>query len=612
MFQEILAQAKQRTDRPPMRFKQGEVHWVIDLDEKGQHIKTTSLIRKVDKKQVGDQMFVPVVKRSNDINPNFFMEDAVKIFDSVKGKAFQELIKKCATDTNNPNAIAVDSFMDLGILGDVIPRSDLKPEHQIGFRVNGAYVFHDPELQKWWSKQLVNRNASVPIKGVCSITGEQADITHIGIYTVRMPGQEKQGMFFSSDAESTQHFQKKQNHNASVSEESFQLIIQEFQRMIDENRFIRVGNDLTIFVVGAGIDNDYDSNCSDPILSILEGPKNWKTYSPDYASYINTKKNITILAVVQKESRIRIVARFTDFEKFIGNVALWYDAVTVPGLKRTPGLNDIVANCFSESRTYTNGYIDYSKVNKIMNAGMMMSFLQAIYYNGDLPTNNFKELMSGINRWETFEEGRWILKITPLKRAAMKAYWVYSTPDREERVRRSKMPGDVDSVAFQAGKMFKLFNDIQAEYYRIQKMHSNYENNDKSAISRNITDIYFQNALRAPRQTFAQINMDMRQKYLGTLRNKNPKLYHFFEKQLAEMNLIVTGNLPIQFNINQSSQFILGYSTAIDEQYTQMENAKAEKERKANEKFLQEFSDVDPEDTNIQDYDGDEEDDDEY
>lgn len=154
------------TDLPPTGYQPTPIRYFIILDESG---KWLGLIDTADKEAKRGQSFLaPHVKKTSGVAARLLADNGEYVLGVARNDpkkpvkldrivqqfdAFRELAHACATETQVPQVIAVDTFLQTvepGIAPEWLP-ADFDASSNIGFRVGNTNPMDLAVVREWWS-----------------------------------------------------------------------------------------------------------------------------------------------------------------------------------------------------------------------------------------------------------------------------------------------------------------------------------------------------------------------------------------------------------------------------------------------------------------------------
>lgn len=164
MLLKRLVDYSQRIEPSPVGYLKMPIKWIIDLDLNGNFLGMVSTSSESGKRRDrGKEYLAPHVGKTSGIKSRLLAENGEYVLGIARDEknlkkakkrhqAFIEQIRRCADDTQEPNVIAVLSFLNKLPLAEHEIPEDFDPSDNATFRVEGIFPMHLDLIMKYWTK----------------------------------------------------------------------------------------------------------------------------------------------------------------------------------------------------------------------------------------------------------------------------------------------------------------------------------------------------------------------------------------------------------------------------------------------------------------------------
>ena len=159
-----LSEFSERLDLPPNLYSEGPVRYFINLDQDGRFLPPMNDTADPSSPRTrrGQRRLLPQVQRSAGIRPLLMADKADYTLGYVADEkragrvrdchtSYLELVERCAAETEEPDVLAVLSFLRNNPQAEVDLDESFDPSGIITFRVEGRIVIDNPEVQAFWA-----------------------------------------------------------------------------------------------------------------------------------------------------------------------------------------------------------------------------------------------------------------------------------------------------------------------------------------------------------------------------------------------------------------------------------------------------------------------------
>ncbi|MCS6805829.1 MAG: type I-C CRISPR-associated protein Cas8c/Csd1 [Acidobacteriota bacterium] len=208
MLLQQLRDYSERLELPPPMYLKTPITWLIELDVNGNFRGFVATEGKGGKKDRGKEYLAPHVARSSGVRAKLLADTGEYVLGIAREKsrperveechrAFVDLVRTCAKETNEPSVAAVLRFLESADLKALQLPGDFDPGDVLTFRVDGVMPIDLPSVKNFWASfatgQPDDQSASKPMQ--CLICGElRPAVKRLPIKIKRIPGGQTSGM----------------------------------------------------------------------------------------------------------------------------------------------------------------------------------------------------------------------------------------------------------------------------------------------------------------------------------------------------------------------------------------------------------------------------------
>lgn len=402
----------------------------------------------------------------------------------------------------------------------------------------------DEEIRRAWEKFLEEEKGA--IKGICLVTGKEAEITRIHSAIKGVQGAQSSGAaLVSFNAPAFESYEKEQSYNAPVGSYAAFAYTTALNYLLTQRDYVfRYGDTTIVFWAknGEAVYQDVFSWSLEPpkdnqetIRSVFQNLKAQRAIDVDGIE-LDENQEFFILGLAPNAARLSV--RFfhrSSFGNVLKNIQKHYARMNI----KRPSW---------EERDYLGvGGMLYETVNQkskdkspVPNLSGMV--LKAILENARYPENLYSNLMIRIRA----EQGR----VTWGRAAIVKAYLIrnHQLEKEDEFVELNQETNDTPYVL---GRIFAVLENIQEEA--------------NPNINATIKDRYFNSACANPASVFP-ILMRLKNSHVRKIERQKEWKKRFFEETLTEL-LGKIVEFPKRLTLEEQGRFILGYYHQVQKRF---------------------------------------------
>ena len=246
----------------------------------------------------------------------------------------------------------------------------------------------------------------------------------------------------------------------------------------------------------------------------------------------------------------RVMIRSYDegtYDALCMNLRTWYEdlAIDDPGYGKTyPKLFDVYSRLLKWS---TDKKKLKERIDKEL-SGIAPQILYAILHNFLLPDAASAKALAYIrsDMYSSTEDSK--TQNIPDKTACqfLKAWLCrrYRNQHKEAYIVKDKLNPESPSLAYQTGRLMAVYAALQ--------------NAALGSVNAGVVERYYTSACTSPALVMGKL-ATMAQYHLSKLKGDKPGLYHIYSKQLEEISCLIGAEIPKRFDLEQQSEFALGY-----------------------------------------------------
>ena len=553
---------------PELGYSQEKISFSVVLDKEGNLLQVKDIRIKPEKGKLRPRLLtVPKVKgRSGKNPPPYFLWDNTKYILGVEKstkkdeliadtldrfEAFKSYHSELECDDlgfqavlwflNKWSSTQVDSIENIEDILNDTGNLVFELDSEIG------YIHNRPKVKEFWSQMNDNKEG---IKGRCLITGKESNIapTHLlikGVYD----GQAAGSAIMSFNKNSFTSFQKKQNFNSPVGEDSaFAYTTALNYLLASKNQRIQIGDASTVFwtekkspielIFGKVLDQK-DDGYSDDVRSFLTAVQ-LGYFPPD----IDEEIPFYILGLAPNAARI--------------SVRFWHVS-TVGNMAETLGQHfrdlEIIKSNKERDPTFPGMWkilIETAVLHKTENipphlaGSLMRSVLMGERYPQSLLT-----MLIGRIRADGFAN---YIRCAMIKAILNRKNRLNKTPNYKEVT--VALDKESKSQGYLMGRLFAVLEKIQQEAI--------------PGANATIKDRYFGSASATPKIAFPQL-MRMTQNHISKIKKERPGRGVNLDKMIGEIvNLFKV--FPSHLSLDEQGLFTIGYYHQRQELFTKKED----------------------------------------
>lgn len=190
MLLERLVEHAQYLDLPPAMYGRVEIHWYVDINEKGEllgFIPVTGSAQEGRRQTRGKRHLIPHIIKTSGIQPRLLADNGEYVLGAARNpdnhkradnahSQFRELVDECARVTGEPSVHAVSKFLAAWDEGPQTLPKDFNPAHNIMFRVGDQFPVDLPSVREFWANHTAGLTDD-PVMN-CLVCGEDKPVQH--------------------------------------------------------------------------------------------------------------------------------------------------------------------------------------------------------------------------------------------------------------------------------------------------------------------------------------------------------------------------------------------------------------------------------------------------
>lgn len=560
----------------PQGWESGKVSFGIDISENGDFLRLIDLRETFvrGKKTIVRPHLMPIPShaiRSNGVVPNFLCDNPAYMLGIAtsgdKDKAIeryastQRFHKELLSPLDEPAAKAILAFFEKWHPDEAEDHPEIVAQWDpilkgvnLVFCYNGIPVTENQNIQDAWNEHYSKEDPTA-VQAQCLVSGEISPIARIHPKIKGVHGAQSSGASLCSyNRPAFCHYNHDQNYNAPVSEKcAFQYTTALNTLLSDPAHNVVVG-DTTIVCWAENGNHDYqdaylatlfgtsqqleDGVLTDVLRNVANG------YSVSWNNYeLNNDERFYVLGLSPNASRLSVRFFYYDtFGNLLKNIWQHYEDIAIarPAYDKWEYLP--IYKLLDETVS------PYSS-NKSANPKMAGEVLEAVLYGRPYPAS----LINGV-RQRIRADG----EVNRVRMAIIKGYYIRRWrsgvyPNFPQEVLTMALNPNSDSVPYNLGRLFNIFEQLQDR--------ANYPNKLNSTIK----DRYFRSASRNPSQIMPKL-CNLAQVHLSKLESLHPDWATYFNKKISDIYWKLDG-FPKQMSSDDINQFQLGYYHEDHERY---------------------------------------------
>lgn len=412
------------------------------------------------------------------------------------------------------------------------------------FTMDACEAQTDEEIRRAWEKSLEEEKST--IRGICLVTGKDAEITRIHSAIKGVQGAQPSGAaLVSFNAPAFESYEKEQSYNAPVGTYAAFAYTTALNYLLTQRDYVfRYGDTTIVFWAKNGKDVYQDvfswsleppKDNQETIRSVFQNLRAQRAIDVDGIE-LDENQEFFILGLAPNAARLSV--RFFHRSSF-GNV--------LKNIQKHYVRMDIKRPSWEEREYLGVGGMLHETVNQkskdkspVPNLSGMV--LKAILENARYPENLYSNLMIRIRA----EQGR----ITWGRASIIKAYLIrnHQLEKGDEFVELNQETNDMPYVL---GRIFAVLENIQEEA--------------NPNINATIKDRYFNSACANPASVFP-ILLRLKNSHIRKIERQKEWKKRFFEETLTEL-LGKIVEFPKRLTLEEQGRFILGYYHQVQKRF---------------------------------------------
>jgi CRISPR-associated protein Csd1 len=189
LLQRLVEYADRQADLTPPLYTMEWVRYVVELDKSGELLNPQPVDLSEQNSKRGQRRPVPNVQRTVAIKPLLLADNAEYTFGLAREKsqpervenchaAYVALLEECVTETADPFAAAVLSFLHSDPVSQLDLPEDFDRSEKIIFRIKDVFPHRQPAVQQFWARHNAPKTtgADATLEMQCIVCGEEKPV----------------------------------------------------------------------------------------------------------------------------------------------------------------------------------------------------------------------------------------------------------------------------------------------------------------------------------------------------------------------------------------------------------------------------------------------------
>lgn len=415
------------------------------------------------------------------------------------------------------------------------------------------YAQDDMQIKRIWDNRKMEINQET--KGICLVTGEQAEISRIHRGIKGVPGAQSSGAaLVSFNAPSFESYGKEQSYNAPVSKYAEFAYTTALNYLLSDRKYsLQIGDTMVVFWAESG-KTDYQEaflECMEPPADNQEELKGLFERIRDgkpiiiKGNELNQEQRFYILGLAPNAARLSV--RFfyeNSFGKILNNISEHYKRMEVIKPKWEENQYLGVQEMLFET-------VNKKSTDKKPISNMATMTFRAILSGDRYPARLYSDTLIRI-RAEQDEK-----KLSWKRISIIKTYLIHNYKWKEGE-NYMGLNEESDDIAYVLGRLFSVLESIQADA--------------NPGIQATIRDRYFNSACGTPATVFP-ILIKLKNSHMKKIGRDKEGTKKYYEKLFADIiwKINEQEGFPKRLSLEEQGKFALGYYHQIQKKYEKRE-----------------------------------------